>query len=478
MRSVYSLGIFLLLIMVAGCAHHHQFTSQIDQPVERGPYPRNKWTVLIYMSADNELDHYAMNNLHEMEAVAPPRDAADPGVTILVQLDRDSTNTAPGSWTDTRRYHIVRDPEMAQLYPQAKEQPPPNISDTDHPDSPVYQLPGRIPHTLPMNATVPVMPTTWRQRIRSPRLDLPPLGKLDMGDPQTLHDFILWGQQIAPADHYLVFTWGHGCGWMVDDDAPRGKAKSFCDDEGIDPDSTSINSAEISQALDGARPIDVLAMDNCMMAMFEVSYEVRRQVHYLTASEDEVPDRGFDYFDTLGKLTSQHGAITPATLARMIASNNQSAWQHFGFGNTLTNSTVMPGKTITAARALNTLARHLTAVHHRYPRALRRARTECIEFGMVTDYEAPSNIIDLGDYLRRLIRYVPDSDVRRDAWAAERAVRACVLANYTSPPYRFATGLSIFMPPATTMTRDYVTNYGAFTFCHDTSWLHWLKQSP
>jgi hypothetical protein len=473
---------FLLLILVAGCGRHQRYqrvASQRDQPVAQRSSSRNKWTVLIYMSADNELDHYAMNNIHEMEAAAPPRDAANPGVTILVQLDRASKNPAPGSWKDTRRYHILRDPEMALRYPRANAQPPPHILDTDHPDSPVYQLPGRIPHTLPMNATVPVLPATWRQRIRSPRLDSPPLGKLDMGDPRTLNDFIRWGQQEAPADHYLVFTWGHGCGWMVDDDAPRGgKAKSFCDDEGIDPDTTSINSAEISQALAGARPIDVLAMDNCMMAMFEVAYQVRRQVHYLTVSEDEVPDRGFDYFDTLGALTNAHGAITPATLASMIASNNQSAWQHFGFGNTLTNSVVMPGNTITAARALSNLARRLATVHHRYPYALRRARTECIEFGMVTDYQYPSDIIDLGDYLRRLIRYVPDSDVRRDARDAEQAVSACILANYTSPPYHFATGLSIFMPPATTMTPAYVTNYGAFAFCHDTAWLQWLKQSP
>jgi len=480
MRKINIIGLILLIIVMPYCSvWGHPLLPVPCQPPQSIPYLQSQWTVLIYMSADNELDQYAINNIHEMESVAPPAEAVNPGLTILVQLDRSSRNSGAEQWKDTRRYHIVSDPKMALLYDQVKDQRLPCLADSPHPDSPIYKLRGRIPHTLPLNATVPVVPITGLGQIHSPRLDSPPLGKLDMGNPQTLNDFIRWGQHFAPAEHYLVITWGHGCGWMVDDDTLRGgKAKSFCDDEGFDPNCTSINSAEISLALEGAHHIDVLAMDNCMMAMFEVAYQVRQQVDYLTVSEEEIPDRGFDYRDYLDKLTRAHGNMLPATLAQLIASNNVSTWQHYGFGNTLTDSTVLPGKTIAAASALHILAQRLTAVHHRYSRALRRARTECMQFGMVTDYAEPSNLIDLCDYLQRLILYVPDSIVRKDARIAEQAVHACVLSNHASPPYTFANGLSIYVPPARIMTREYIRNYGAFAFCHDTAWLQWLTHTP
>jgi len=480
MRRTYYQGLIASLIVLVGCAVHGQTIAVPDNhPAGIAPFPHRKWTVLIYMSADNELDHYAMNNIHEMESVAPMQDAAQPGITILVQLDRSSDNTAPESWKDTRRYHIVRDPVMSEQYLRVKDQAPPTIPETEHPNSPAYKLPGRIFHTLSLDATVPIMPDSTKDGILSPRLDNPPLGKLDMGNPKTLNDFIRWGQRIAPADHYLVYTWGHGCGWTLDDDELRGgKAKSFCEDDGFDPDGTSINSAEISKALVGVHHVDVLAMDNCMMAMFEVAYQLRRQVDYLTASEEEIPDRGFDYHDVLDTLTKQHGNISPARVAQLIARDNLSAWQHFGFGNTLTNSVVLPNRTIKAARTLSILSRRLIAVHARYRKGLQRARTECIQFGMVTDYIEPSNIVDVCDYLQRLILYVPDHIVRQQARAAELAVQACITADYTSRPYDFARGLSIYLPAAKEMTHNYISTYAAFAFCHDTAWLQWLMYSP
>ncbi len=39
------------------------------------------------------------------------------------------------------------------------------------------------------------------------------LGPTDMGLPQTLNSFITWGEQYAPAQHYLLDLWDHGSGW-------------------------------------------------------------------------------------------------------------------------------------------------------------------------------------------------------------------------------------------------------------------------
>ena len=39
------------------------------------------------------------------------------------------------------------------------------------------------------------------------------LGELNMGDPQTLYDFIYWSMTNYPADKYFLILWDHGSGW-------------------------------------------------------------------------------------------------------------------------------------------------------------------------------------------------------------------------------------------------------------------------
>lgn len=441
--------------------------------------PRNRWSVLIYMGADNELDRYAMNNIHEMEAVAPPADAVDAAITVLVQLDRANTNTAPGTWTDTRRYRIVRDPAMSRFYAEGIYLPP-----IDAFTATGYKpwLPPAIRHlNLPLDAVVPQGPPTSQSEIASPRLDNPQLGELDMGNPNTLRQFICWGQQTAPAQHYLVIVWGHGCGWMLEDDAlrePEGKSKAFCEDDGEAQDVTSINSAELTQALKGVRHIDVLAMDNCMMSMLEVAYEIRRHVDYLVASEEEIPDRGFYYCGIIGALARAHGEMTPAQVATYLAGDTCYTWQRFGIRESLTLSAVRPAKTVAVVRALDRLARLLIASGKKYAPALRRARTEGLQFGMVTDHNGSTDLIDLGDYLQRLNRYLDDPTLHRATRECAHAIHDCVIANYTSQPYVFARGLSIYLPPATTMNPLYTRTYGAFALCKHSAWEKWLAVSP
>ena len=39
------------------------------------------------------------------------------------------------------------------------------------------------------------------------------LGETDTGDPAALIDFIKWGANSYPADHYMLVLWNHGQGW-------------------------------------------------------------------------------------------------------------------------------------------------------------------------------------------------------------------------------------------------------------------------
>ena len=47
-------------------------------------------------------------------------------------------------------------------------------------------------------------------------------GERNMGDKQTLTDFVTWSKANYPADHYALYFWGHGWswhpGWVMEDD--------------------------------------------------------------------------------------------------------------------------------------------------------------------------------------------------------------------------------------------------------------------
>ncbi|MFQ5909192.1 MAG: clostripain-related cysteine peptidase [Thermoplasmata archaeon] len=122
-----------------------------------------KWTILVYMAADNNLEDMSALDFGEMAQVGSTED-----VKIVVQYDRKvggySTNP---DWTSTKRFLIQQG------------------------DAP---LPGN---------------------------EIDDIGEASMDDPATLIDFTTWGMSGFPADHYFLILWDHGLSWqgLVKDDS-------------------------------------------------------------------------------------------------------------------------------------------------------------------------------------------------------------------------------------------------------------------
>jgi hypothetical protein len=101
------------------------------------------------------------------------------------------------------------------------------------------------------------------------------MGDLNSGDPATLGGFIHWAQQTYPASKYLLVIKDHGAGW-----------------KGVSLDQSSggdwIYMQELRAALDYSIPpkLDVLILDDCMMGMVEVAYQVKPRVNMMVASEE------------------------------------------------------------------------------------------------------------------------------------------------------------------------------------------------
>ncbi len=148
------------------------------------------------------------------------------------------------------------------------------------------------------------------------------LGEINMGDPQTLIDFVKWGVSNFPADHYFLILWNHGDGFYYYrglGEVSNKMIKSICiDDEAYD----ALNLEELKSALSQikqilGRKIDVIGMDACLMGMLEVAYEIKDYADYMVASENTEPGDGWPY-DKSFEILKGVQDISPVDLIKNV----------------------------------------------------------------------------------------------------------------------------------------------------------------
>ena len=149
-----------------------------------------------------------------------------------------------------------------------------------------------------------------------------PLREVNMGDPNTLKEFIVHSVQTYPADHYALVIWNHGTGWLdVDayatvralEDEHRTNSAIFrttykqitagettrpiaFDDSSKDFLDTADLRQAFSQAQDATgRRLDIIGMDACLMAMIEGARELAPFADYFVGSQEVEPMAGWPY---------------------------------------------------------------------------------------------------------------------------------------------------------------------------------------
>ena len=138
-----SVIVFVLLITLTGT-------------VTAAPPARAKWTVMVYISGDNNLEDYVVKDI-ELE-LAPTGSSAN--VQVVALADRGpGYDTSYGDWQTTKLFHV----------------------------------------TQGMTASSANAVADWGER--------------NFGDKQTLIDFVSWTKANYPADHYALYYWGHGWNW-------------------------------------------------------------------------------------------------------------------------------------------------------------------------------------------------------------------------------------------------------------------------
>jgi hypothetical protein len=364
-------------------------TSQLDAG-------DSEWVVVVYMSADNELEPRAIEDLNEMEAAG----LAGTGVTVLALLDRAPGHDASnGDWTGTRVYQITDDPVASDAAIRS------------------------VPLTLPV-------------------LGIDPSGadvELDTADPATLASLLDFaGERYAP-EHLALIVWGHGSGFRADaihrSSPPGGfRATSFDDSSGGD----GLYTAELAHAL-ARHPLDVIGFDTCFGASLELAYELRDLARFMVASQDAVPADGWEYDDLLRRFAESDRR--PESFAASIVQSYADL--NAGLAGA-TISTTDLAETGGLVAALNVFSDELHA--GLVDSAVRDAVRATIFYDVEDFYATPGDLaVDVADLAR-----VVSASHGLAGQAAEDlrdAVARAVVASWSGSGNPRATGLSVHLIP-------------------------------
>jgi hypothetical protein len=177
------------------------------------------------------------------------------------------------------------------------------------------------------------------------------LNEPNMGDPQTLFEFVKWAMDLYPAQAYCLILIDHGRGW-----------RGTCWDKWNDLD--YLTPQEIKEALSQIRnylgkPIDILAFEACLMANFDAIYEYKNMCNWIVAAETTI-NSSYDLpFEAVVEQLKANPSSTPEDLARTFVDK-------FDPGLCFTVSAVKSSELTELEEAINNLGQKLRHVISTY----------------------------------------------------------------------------------------------------------------
>jgi Clostripain family len=398
--------------------------------------PKAKWTVMVYMNADNNLEPDALINFKQMAGVGSTDE-----VNILVQFDRIGkyAHTAP-DWSRTLRFRIEKDMQ-------------------------------------------PI-----------PRYALQDLGEADMGDTATIHDFVSWSKRKFPAERYILIIWDHGQGWRFKF-APSATASSAGGSldqspyRSISVDETNDNHKLYNRGIQEAlatEKVDILGFDACLMAMVETAFAFRHIADYMVASEELIPGLGWDYGDWLQQLVAKPGT-SPKDLARALVLSYERTYEQSDATTTL--SAVDLSQIEPLAISVSDLGRKLEGLLGTQSREVFKARSKSYEYAPNHQGDGKNYFhhVDIGRFASQASAGIANNDIQALTARIAANLREAVVANYAGSARQAeygSNGLAIYFPISGADYRDDPFEEGGYRkdnrvwpveFVERTSWPDFLS---
>ena len=163
------------------------------------------------------------------------------------------------------------------------------------------------------------------------------VGKVNMGNPQTLYDFLVWGMQNYPAEKISLVCWNHGAGSIW----------GYAVDELHQGDSLLLNELKsaVAEAYQSTgKKLNIIGFDACLMATLETASMLSPYADYLIASEESEPAHGWDYTSIFKAVTSD-SQISEEKLGKVVLDSYKLHADSLGTSECITLSILDLSKT-------------------------------------------------------------------------------------------------------------------------------------
>jgi hypothetical protein len=412
---------------------------------------RKRWTVLVYLAGDNNLDSAGVVDLDEMKRVGSTDD-----LNVVAQFDR------AGRKTQTARYFLRNGTSRAEDVVQG-------LGETNTGDPAVLESFLR-----------------WGIRTYPAEHYLVVLWNHGSGwDDSNIYAGDYFSGAAPPVVRKGVVVAGRGpkrraVQLSVARAAVRRNRRALFrttleqatttrgiafDDEAQDfLDNGEVQRVLASVAKRVGRKIDIVGFDACLMSMAEVMFQVRHCADYAVGSQQTEPGDGWPY-DTVLRALAARPAMTPAELARTIVDKYLASYRA---SSDVTLSASDLAKLDGVSQAVDRLGQALLK-SLRTPgglAALLAARQK------VREYEPPyDEYVDLVDLADLLEAHGASTPVVSACAAIRRAVEASVIANGSKgAAVAHSNGLSIYFPK-----RRICRLYAGLDFAKANAWRAFLE---
>ncbi len=408
---LYLLPVVLLLVFViTGCTQG----VSTEPNVTDEPTLTKTWTVLAYVCADNNLDEagapYGWWVLNNMEMAG-----SNDSVNVVVQFDHTGANAGKAG---AQRYFITR-----------------NVDD-------------KI------------------TEVKSPMLE--DLGKTNMGNPDTLVNFVEWGMKNYPANKYAVILWNHGGGWRKVGDA--GSFKGIIYDDSANDHLTEAEVVEAFQRIytyNDSKKLEFIGFDACLMGSVEVCDDLKNFSKYYASSERSEWAPGWPYQYILNDLRSD-----PSADGKVLAADIVSRYAQYNVEMSKDDYTL-------AGVTLNKTTDMTSAVDLFAKSAIENIDAEAGNL-QTADENTPSvsdsypDFKDLKIFMDNVVANVGSADMISKANDVVTSLSNLVLyKTQGSSLTEVRGGLSIWLPTQTYYS-TYITEYRKLNFAKDTDWDEFL----
>ena len=122
-------------------------------------------------------------------------------------------------------------------------------------------------------------------------------GENRASDPVVMEGVMHYAFSHYPAmdGNYGLVLWGHGSGWLMDNEVKRVNSRAFGVDKGEYGRALWMNIPTMANILKGMPHLKFIMADCCNFMCLEVLYELRNVTDYIIGSPAEIPDEGAPY---------------------------------------------------------------------------------------------------------------------------------------------------------------------------------------